>query len=227
MAPPGEIPLRVNVWVHQALPGREDAEIRFSEALRDRLANRARVLAKGAESVQSEAQLEVHIMETKERGDLVKENAKEAFVAPVKAITAGGAGGDPRAFVFFVALGAVAGTVAAPVAAVGTEARGLYHNARLGYKPRHLVCKVSYRATGSQEAKVLFSLGAWEVVKAMRPLGEGESKGFETIRKEEAEALARVVVDRLAEDLHWSLLPRMEQPEFKSLAGETPVSAPN
>ena len=227
MAPPGEIPLRVNVWVHQALPGREDAEIRFSEALRDRLANRARVLAKGAESVQSEAQLEVHIMEAKERGDLVKENTKKAFVAPVVAMTAGGAQtSDPYAFMFFTALGVAAGTVAAPVAAVGTEARGLYHNARLGYKPRHLVCKVSYRPSGSHEAKVLFSLGAWEVVKAMHPLQEKEPKSFEAIRKEEAEALARVVVDRLAEDLHWSLLPRMQPPEVKSLAGEAPVPAP-
>jgi hypothetical protein len=168
-------------------------------------------------------------METKERGDLVKENTKNAFVASVKALTPREIEtvGEVYGYVFFTALGVVAGTVAAPVAAVGTEARGLYHNARLGYKPRHLVCKVSYRASGSQEAQVLFSLGAWEVVKAMRPLGEGESKGFETIRKEEAEALARVVVDRLAEDLRWSLLPRMEQPEVKSLAGEAPVPSPN
>lgn len=214
MAAPGEHPLRVNVWIHQDLPGREGAEARFSEALRDQLANRARVLPQGAGTSPEEAQLEVHITAAQERGDLVKENAKAAFLKPVAALTAGGLSTyNPYGFVFFTALGLVSGTVASPVAAVGTEARGLYHNARLGYKPRHLVCKVSYRPSGAAAAEVLFPLGAWEVVKAMRPLAEGEPERFEAVRKEEAAALARVVVTKLTEELHWAVLPRSIEPD--------------
>lgn len=221
MAAPGEHPLRVNVWIHQELPGREGAEARFSEALRDQLANRARVLPRGAGTSPEEAQLEVHITAAQERGDLVKENAKAAFLKPVAAMTAGGLStSNPYGFVFFTALGVVAGTVASPVAAVGTEARGLYHNARLGFKPRHLVCKVSYRPSGAAEAKILFSMGAWEVVKAMRPLPSGEPERFEAVRREEAEALARVVVTHLTEELHWVVLPRSA--EHDSQVAEVP-----
>lgn len=206
VAAPGLKPLRVNVWIHPALPGREELEGRLSETLRDTLSDRARILAKGAGPADGEAHLEVHVTAAKERGDLVKENAEVAFLTPVLVLAQ--PSGDPRAFVFLVALGAAAGTVAAPVAAVGTEARGVYHNLRLGFKPRHLVCKVTYRPEPGGTAVPLFSLGAWEVVKAMRPLADGRPKDWEAVREEEAKALARVVSDRLSRDFHWAPLPR-------------------
>lgn len=204
-APPGELPLRINVRLHQAFPNREGAESRLAEALRDRLAGRARVLSAGADARADEAQLEVHVMAAPEREDLVRDNARNAFMAPVKAMADVRLqpGNDPWGYVFFVALGVVAGAVAGPVAAVGTEARGLYHEARLGYQPRHLICRVDYREGPDSGTRELFSLGAWEVVKAMKPLAEGEDKTAEALQREEAAALARVVGDRLAVDFRW------------------------
>lgn len=213
LAAPGERPLRVNVWLHQPFPNREDLELRFSEALRDRLADRARVLPPGAPVQADEGHLEVHITAAQEHGDLVKENAGKAFKAPVKAMTPQyGQTNDPYAFVFFAALGVVAGAVAAPVAALGTGARGLYHDVRLGYQPRHLTCQVTYRPSQGYAPTPLFSLGAWEVLKAMKPLPKGEPRSHEALRREEAETLARVVADRLIQDQHWVRLSREQTP---------------
>jgi hypothetical protein len=196
--------------MHQVVPDRAEAEARLAEAIRDRLADRAQILPRGVEARADEAQLDIHITNVRERGDLVKENAKNAFITPIEVMAAGGAKTyDPEGFVFFSALGVVAGAVAGPVAAVGTEARGLYHNARLGYKPRHLICKVTYRSGPDQGTLEIFSLGAWEVVKAMKPLSPGEARTPDAFQREEAEALARVVCDKLAEECRWVPLSRV------------------
>ena len=96
---------------------------------------------------------------------------------------------------------------------MGTGTRGLYHDLRLGYQPRHLVCRVQYRYAANEETRELFALGPWDVVKAMKPLAEGQERTPAAIRQEEAEALARAVSDRLSADHRWAAVYRPDDPK--------------
>ncbi len=197
-------PLRVQVMLKERRPDQEAVERRFSEALRDRLSDRARVLPANAEAVPAELRLEVRVEASKARGDVVKDSASEAFLGSMF-VTADGVAHTVKT-PEEVAVGAVlvvaVGTIAAPVAATSSEVRGIYHNVRLGYKPRHLICRVFVLNSDGKSARECFSLGPWDVVKAMRPMKDEQLKDPLALEKEEAEALARVVTDRL-EALGW------------------------
>jgi hypothetical protein len=194
----------VSVRIQEHSSGREVAERRLTEALRDRLADRAVVLPESGDPASGEMGVEVLVVASKARGDVVKDSALGAFRD-----TAGGVGrelaGQVKDFREAVAVGifvVAVGTVAVPVAAIGAEVRGLSHNARLGYKPRHLICRVFVKpGPGSGEVEC-FELGPWDVVEAMRPMTREQLSDPEALAKEEAEALAKVVCLRL-ERLGW------------------------
>jgi hypothetical protein len=193
-------PLRIQVLMLESRPDQQVVERRFSEALRDRLADRARILPEDAVVDPAELKLEVRVEANKARGDVVKDAAAEAFVSSM--VVAGDGVAHSAKTPEELAVGAVLVMAVGTVAATGSEVRGIYHNVRLGYKPHHLICRVFVMNADGKSARECFSLGPWDVVKAMHPMREEQLKDPLALEKEEAEALARVVADRLA-SLGW------------------------
>jgi carbonic anhydrase len=68
----------------------------------------------------------------------------------------------------------------------------------LGYRPKHLICTVSYAPDGTTTPRQIGSTDAWAVLKEMRPMSNGDAHDIQQLHKEEARALA-VVVDRILE----------------------------
>lgn len=206
IAPPPVVghPLRVTVKVTDVRSDRFEVEQRFAEALRDRLADRARVLPANAPEDPDELELVVKVVQSMARGDVVKDSAAKAFLVTTTTMGDGVLRGanKPEELVVGAVLVVAVGTVAAPVAATSAEIRGIYHNVRLGYKPNHLVCQVLVGRPTSKPFTECFRLGPWDVVKEMRPMTQAQMQDSKALTKEEAEALARVVCDRL-ESLGW------------------------
>lgn len=95
------------------------------------------------------------------------------------------------------AAGAAIGTVAGTVGGVSEGVvRGAYHDARLGYRPKHLICRVSYAPDGTTTPHQIGSTDAWAVIKEMRPMSNGDAHDIQKLHAEEARALS-VVVDRI------------------------------
>lgn len=213
LAPPPATPLRVTVVFSEDRPDREALEQRWAEALRDRLAHLGAVRPMGAPAEATDAELKVEVRAMAPRGDVVKHAAGDAFVGSVAGGVdlVGQGAASPSEVLLGGALGALVGVVAAPVAVVGTEGRALYHNARLGYKPRHLVCKVTYWKDSSPGTTILETTG-WEVIKAMRPMTEAEAKIPGALQREEAEALALVVSEQLEKVHRWPRVRREPAP---------------
>ncbi len=213
LAPPPATPLKVTVAFTENRPDREVLEQRWAEALRDRLAHLGTVRPGGAPDEASDSELKVEVKAVAPRGDVVKHAAGDAFVGSVAGGVdlIGNGAASPSEILVGGALGALVGVVAAPVAVVGTEGRALYHNARLGYKPRHLVCKVTFWKDSGPGVVILETTG-WDVIKAMRPMTEAEAKVPGAVQREEAEALATVVVEQLEKVHHWPRVQRAPEP---------------
>ncbi|HJW32446.1 MAG TPA: hypothetical protein VJ505_03680 [Holophagaceae bacterium] len=213
LAPPPATPLKVTVAFTEQRPDREALEHRWAEALRDRLAHLGAVRPGGAQGEATDAELKVEVKAVAPRGDMVKHAAGDAFVGSVAGGVdlIGDGAASPSEVLFGGALGALVGVVAAPVAVVGTEGRALYHNARLGYKPRHLICKVTFWKD-SGPGVIILETNGWDVIKAMRPMTEAEAKVPGAVQREEAEALATVVVEQLEKVHHWPRIPRAPEP---------------
>lgn len=107
-----------------------------------------------------------------------KQDAKDGFVF-IAATTLAGA-----------AIGTAAGTVGGVSEGV---ARGTYQDIRLGYRPKHLICRISYAANGSQPLRELGNTDAWAVLKEMRPMSSKDAHDVQKLHQEEARALARVI----------------------------------
>ncbi len=213
LAPPPATPLRVTVVFSEARPDRESLEHRWAEALRDRLAHLGDVRPMGAPAEAADSELKVEVRAVAPRGDVVKQAAGDAFVGSVAGGVdlVGNGSASPSEALLGGALGALVGVVAAPVAVVGTEGRALYHNARLGYKPRHLICKVTFWKDSALGITILETTG-WEVIKAMRPMTEAEVRVPGALQREEAEALASVVAAQLEQIHHWPRIRREREP---------------
>ncbi len=213
LAPPPATPLKVTVVLTENRPDREALEHRWAEALRDRLAHLGSVRPGGAPDAATVSELKVAVTAAAPRGDVVKHAAGDAFVGSVAGGVdlIGSGNASPSEALVGGALGALVGVVAAPVAVVGTEGRALYHNARLGYKPRHLICKVTFWKDSGPGVIILETTG-WDVIKAMRPMTEAEAKVPGAVQREEAEALATVVVAQLEKVHHWPRVHRVPEP---------------
>lgn len=105
---------------------------------------------------------------------------------------------DSLAFVVVTTVaGATVGAAAGTVGGVSDGvARSAYHDLRLGYRPKHLVCKVSYAPDGNTSPQLIGSTDAWAVLKEMRPMGRDEAHQVQKLHQEEARALA-IIVDRI------------------------------
>lgn len=209
--PPPQGPLHVAVHIRVQLPSRAEAEQSFAESLRDRIAAQARIRPAGEAFEGGDSELRVEILDSMARGDVVKESALKAFSGSVEwGVSQGKDDLDPRDELMGGFYGAIFGLVVAPAAATGSEARGLYHNVRLGYKPRHLICRVTLRKGGG-EPLVVLETTPWDVVKAMRPMTATEARQPGALQREEAEALAKVISENLASVHGWPI--RGPQPE--------------
>jgi len=181
----------------------------YGEALRDRLSNQARVLPTGHQEADEAATLVVRLRVLDGRSEVVRQAAGRGFDAGFQEgwKSTGKTEGDLKGVAFDVAAGAVVGTffglVAAPVNAATAETRAIYHNARLGYKPRHVVVQVALVETPDGPEHHLFETTAFDVVKAMQPMSNAEAREPGRLAREEAEALARVVSERMARDFGW------------------------
>ncbi len=108
---------------------------------------------------------------------------------------------ETRDSLVFVVVTTVAGaTVGAAAGTVGGVsdgvARSVYHDLRLGYRPKHIVCKVSYASSGNAMPLQIGSTDAWAVLKEMRPMSKDDAHQSDKLHLEEARALA-IIVDRI------------------------------
>jgi len=133
------------------------------------------------------------------------EGTTAGFATGAEAVSASGNGAsgkqaasDNLAFVVVTtAAGAAIGTVAGTVGGVSEGVvRGAYHDARLGYRPKHLMCTVSYAPDGTTAPHRLGTTDAWAVLKEMHPMNSGDAHNVQKLHEEEARALS-VVVDRI------------------------------
>lgn len=223
--PLGGRPLAVRLDCHGGDPDRGIDEC-YGEALRNRLANQAQVLSKDQAGTTGFASLVVHLRILDSRAKVVGNAALDGFTSGFSSgwKATGKTGSDPKSTLTDAAAGVVVGTlfgvVAAPVNAATAEARAIYHNARLGYKPRHVVVKVSLIPGPDQAETPLFETTAFEIVKAMRPMKNAEAREPGRLMKEEAYALAKVVSTHMERDFAWKPGP---QPRRNPNEGENPL----
>ena len=216
-----------SLLVHLDCPGCEpggDLDARYGEALRDRLSNQARVLPPGHPEADEALTLVVRLRVLDGRSEVVRQAAGRGFQAGFQEgwKSSGKTGGGLKDAAFDLVAGVVVGTffglVAAPVNAATAETRALYHNARLGYKPRHVVVQVALVETPGGPERQLFETTAFDVVKAMQPMSNAEAREPGRLAREEAGALARVVSERMARDYGWqperSAMTMAGKPDF-------------
>jgi hypothetical protein len=171
----------------------------YGEALRNRLSNQAQILSKDQPAAPDFATLIVHLKIMDSRAEVVGNAALDGFTSGFSSgwKSTGKTGDDPKSAiqnaVGGVIVGTIFGVVAAPANAASAEVRALYHNARLGYKPRHVVVQVALVPGTDFKEVPLFETNAFEIVKAMRPMKNAEAREPGRLMKEEAYALAQVV----------------------------------
>ena len=220
--PIGERPLVVRMECHGGDPDHA-IDGCYGEALRDRLSSQAVVASKDRPETPDSATLIVHLRILDSRSKVVGNAALEGFTSGFSAgwKATGKTGDDPKTAlqdaVGGVVVGTLFGVVAAPVNAAAAETRAIYHNARLGYKPRHVVVQVSLISAPDAQKTALFETNAFEVVKAMRPMKNAEAREPGRLMKEEAFALAKVISRHLERDLGWKARPH---PQLEPPAAE-------
>ncbi len=189
----------------------------YGEALRDRLSNLAEILSKDQPGTADFATLVVHLQILDNRAKVVGNAALDGFTSAFSTgwKATGKTGDDPKSALQNAVGGVVVGTffgvVAAPVNAAAAETRAIYHNARLGYKPRHVVVRIAFIQSPGFKEITCFETSAFEVVKAMRPMKNREAREPGRLIKEEAYALAKVVSRRIERDFGWKPKPTLRE----------------
>lgn len=213
---PPAAPLVVRLALKTDAPVDAATQQAWAEAFRDRLAGQAQILP-GDGPVEGAGLLEITV-EPLARGQAVgratADASGRAFGVGWDAIKAESQ--DLRDQLAAGAAGLVSGTVCAlvtaPVSAGAAQTRALFHQARLGYKPRHVVLTCRYQAGPGAKAEEILTTRAMDVVKRMRPMSTAQAHQPGRLAAEEGRAAAQLLSERLAQR-GWRPIRRSASPE--------------
>lgn len=188
-------PILVTVNLPPQVPERALLEREYAAALRARLATRAEVVPEGVVPPPGAAHLQVNVRELRPGGG---PDPAAVGLATGVAVGALSAAAGNRGYSVFDGLfwGLFAGA--------HTAAAQAQIQRRLGYQPQAISAEVSLTRPGFTQPLYEDSVSPSEVVRAMAPLPWGSREAEARIAEEEARALARVVVDKLAETFQWT-----------------------
>ena len=214
------VPIVVKLDVPSTIPGSETIRREYEAALRSRLATRATVVVEGAVPPAAAAELRVVVSD----------------IRPAR--------GEPTAAAVGVATGVAVGALSAIAGNRDAMFDGLWwglwvgsnvaadrraERQALGYRPNRIDA-VAYlqqqdkEAPGKRVTLAEFDVSGHEVIESMMPLNAAERDDPGRVREEEARALARVVVRKLADQFGWTT---KQQPDFYGLRKEVePETAP-
>ncbi len=181
-------PIQVAMSLPATVPDRARVEQLYKDALSQQLGSQMRLAVAGSEDMAKGPVLCVTV-------SYVDATAQETGSAAVQGDALGTAysAGQGKPVGTALGNGLATGTVFGLITYAGASIRekGLEH--RLGYTPRHAVCKVEWVEAAGSPPKLLTTTNAWEVTKAMRPMPAGETATAESIMQEEARALGQVL----------------------------------
>jgi hypothetical protein len=186
-------PVVVACAVKPEAPGSKDFAATLEAALRVRLATRVTVVPEGATAPPDAVRLEVEL----ERRGVVSHSGHAGAVgvgvgATVGALSA--AAGDRDWFFDGLFWGLFAGSSAA-----ADEDRYSW----LGYYPDDISSEVHLMQPGNPEPLASESIGTSDILQAMEPLRGNEGSDETRVEEAEAQAYARVLVNRLGERFEW------------------------
>lgn len=196
--------LHLHLNLRTDAPAPPELQTIWEEALRARMARQLKLAPTAAQASQA-PRLEVRI-EPLDRGQAVGHDTLQA------AGRAFGAGWDTvhqehvqglSNHVKQTTAGLLGGTlcaiVVAPVRAAATTTGALAEQARLGYKPRHVVLTCYYQADPAKPAQEILVTRALEVVRRMKSMTSEEAHQPGRLAREEARAAADVLAEQLAQ----------------------------
>ncbi len=202
-------PVAVTVSLPATVGDRTRLEGLYADAIRARLAGRVNVADPAAALPPNAAGLMVVLNVD---SNTVSSEAVEGFHAGFQTGFAYKVGAGKE---ILPALGDGLLTAAAfgVISGAGSSLRELHHELRLGYRPKHIRCDLVFKTSPDGVPMTLAKTDSWEVVKAMLPLTDEALKDPDGLHREEARALASVVVKRMERN-GWELgnAPALGQP---------------